>query len=261
MENYEKGVVIGYGTYGSVHRATHRLSGQAVAIKKVRVGDAQEGVALSALREVGLLRELSHPHIVTLLDVFPHKANIKLVFELLDMDLEVLIRDSRGPLPAAHVKGIMHMLLQALSYTHSHGIVHRDVKPNNLLLASDGTLKLADFGLARLLHRATPDAKFTNQVCSRWYRSPELLYGSTSYGPAVDMWGAGCVLGELLLKKVWFKGGSDVDQLERIFSALGSPTPQQAAALSVLPNYLPWADIPPTPPQASGVSPLARLAW
>ena len=222
---------------------------------------------MTALREVKFLRELHSPHIVRLLDVFPQKRGISLVrsarapppppplppppllplirtppptpphqsppsthqvFEYMESDLEAVIKDRSLVLSAADVKAYLRMVLQALAHCHARWVVHRDVKPNNFLVAASGELRLGDFGLARLY--GSPERRYTNQVFARWYRPPELLYGSTCYGPGVDVWAAGCVFAELLLRRPWFPGESDVEILTKIFTALGTPTGAPAPA-------------------------------
>lgn len=152
MEFYEKGVVIGHGTHGHVYRAIHRSSGQAFAVKKVRPGE-DEGVSMTALREIKLLRELkgTSPHVVDLVDAFPHKGKLLLVYELLEGDLDAIIKDNGEQLGPAAVKCVMQQLLKALAHIHAAGIVHRDIKPDNLLMSSVGCLKVGDFGLARTM--------------------------------------------------------------------------------------------------------------
>jgi cyclin-dependent kinase 7 len=157
---------------------------------------------VTALREVKLLRELSSlscPYIITLLDVFPLKKNLALVFDLMEGDLEAIIKDRSLILSTADIKSYMKMLLTALDVCHRSFVVHRDVKPNNLLVSSSGEIKLSDFGLSRLIgspERGSGGQRrpYTNQVFARWYRSPELLYGSTLYGFACDIWAAGQTL-------------------------------------------------------------------
>lgn len=157
MKEYDKGPVIGEGTYGSVYKATHRPTGRQVAIKKVRVGTCKDGVHVTALREIKALKELKSPHVVELLDVFPNKSSLSLVFEYMDWSLEQVIRDHGQTLTAADIKSFMLMILKGLAFVHSQQIVHRDVKPDNMLISSDGTLKLADFGLARWVIRTAYD--------------------------------------------------------------------------------------------------------
>lgn len=150
MDGYLKGPLIGEGTYGSVISATHKETGRQVAIKKVRLGTGKDGVQTCALREIKALKELQCPHVVQLLEVFPNKSSLSLVFEYMDFSLEDVIRDTTHvQLSPGDVKAYMQMLLQALHVVHSNSLIHRDVKPDNLLMAADGQLKLADFGLTR----------------------------------------------------------------------------------------------------------------
>ncbi|KAL6764341.1 kinase-like domain-containing protein [Haematococcus lacustris] len=252
MDEYEKGKILGTGTFASVFLATHKKTGQLVAIKKINITDTKEGVHVTALREMKLLRELRHPNIISLLDVFPMKKNIGLVLEFMESDLEAVIKARDRVLGPGDVKAYMAMILRALHACHSHWVVHRDVKPNNCLLAPDGTLKLADFGLARTLASPQRDVTrpYTNQVFARWYRAPELFFGASSYGFAIDIWAAGCILAELLLRRPWLPGTSDIDQLGKIFKALGTPTEECWPGVTSLPSYLEFQKVVPQPLRA-----------
>ncbi|WIA21059.1 hypothetical protein OEZ85_005381 [Tetradesmus obliquus] len=242
MDAYQKGPIIGEGTYGSVICATHKASGRRVAIKKVRMASNREGVNMSVLRELKALQALQGPHVVELLDVFTTKSSLVLVFEYMDCSLDDVIRDKATPLSPADVKAYMQMLLQGLAHVHDAGVVHRDIKPDNMLIGGDSTLKLADFGLARSVEAPCSSsdeaAKLTPQVFGRWYRPPELLMGCCHYGCPVDMWAAGCVLAELLLRRPWFPGVCDMDQLDRIFKVLGVPTVQSWPGMADLPHRI-----------------------
>lgn len=246
MEKYTKGEVLGKGTFGTVVKAIHKETGQVVAIKKISLGNASEGVNVTALREIKLLKELRSPYLVQLFDCIPHKKrNLQLVFEYCETDLELVIKDRSLMFSAADVKSYMQMILQGLAFCHDHWVLHRDVKPNNFLVSPTGELKLGDFGLARIF--GSPDRKYTNQVFARWYRSPELLFGSTMYTSAVDVWAVGCILAELLLRRPWFPGETDIEQLSMVFRALGTPTPDTWPGAADLPNFLQFAAAPPLP--------------
>jgi serine/threonine protein kinase len=205
-------------------------------------------VNVTALREIKLLKELSHPNIVRLVDVFPHKRNLNLVFEFMETDLEAVIKDRRLHLGPGDIKAYMAQVLSAIECCHANWVLHRDMKPNNLLIAADGTLKLADFGLARIF--GSPERCFTHQVFARWYRAPELLFGSKTYGGGVDMWAIGCVMGELMLRVPLFEGNSDIDQLGRIFAVLGTPTEAQWPDMRALPDFVEYVPCAPPPLRA-----------
>ncbi|KAI3910486.1 hypothetical protein MKX01_034880 [Papaver californicum] len=244
-DRYIKGVQLGEGTYGVVNKAIDSKTGQVVAIKKIRLGAQKEGVNFTALREIKLLKELKDPNIIELIDAFPHKDNLHLVFEFMESDLEAVIRDRNIVLSPGDVKSFMQMTLKGLAFCHKKWVLHRDMKPNNLLIGADGQLKLADFGLARLF--GSPGRKFTHQVFARWYRAPELLFGTKQYGSAVDVWAAACIFAELLLRRPFLQGSSDIDQLGKIFAAFGTPKTAQWPDMLYLPDYVEYQFVPAPP--------------
>ncbi|AQK85690.1 cyclin-dependent kinase D-1 isoform X1 [Zea mays] len=236
-DRYQKGEVLGEGTYGVVFKAIDTKTGNTVAVKRIWVGkDKKEGVNFTALREIKLLKELKGPNIIELIDCFPYKENLHLVFEFMETDLEALIKDKNIILSPADTKSYLQMLLKGLSFCHKKWVIHRDMKPNNLLIGADGQLKLADFGLARMF--GSPRRNFTHQVFARWYRAPELLFGSKHYGSGVDIWAAGCIFAELLTRRAFLQGSSDIDQLGKIFAALGTPKSSQWPDMVYLPDYV-----------------------
>lgn len=191
---------------------------------------------MTALREVKYLKELHHPNIVKLIEVICLKRAIALVFEYMDTDLENVIKDRSLVLSSADIKAYMLGMLRALQHCHERWVVHRDIKPNNFLISRDGGIKLTDFGLSRIY--GSPERKYTNQVFARWYRAPELLFGSTCYGPGVDIWALGCVFAELLMRKPWFPAETDVEVLSKIFNALGTPKDTDWAGLRNMPGFI-----------------------
>ncbi|XP_058077717.1 cyclin-dependent kinase D-1-like [Magnolia sinica] len=244
-DRYLKREVLGEGTYGVVFKAIDTKTAQTVAIKKIRLGKYKEGVNFTALREIKLLKELKDPNIIELIDAFPHKGNLHLVFEFMESDLEAVIRDRNIVLSPADIKSYLQMTMKGLAYCHKKWVLHRDMKPNNLLIGADGQLKLADFGLARIF--GSPDRKFTHQVFARWYRAPELLFGTKQYGSGVDVWAAACIFAELLLRRPFLQGSSDIDQLGKIFAAFGTPKPSQWPDMVYLPDYVEYQFVPAPP--------------
>ena len=214
--------------------------GSLVAIKKIKVNaEYRDGLSMDAIREVKYLQELSHPNIIALHSVFSSKnQNLNLVLEYLPLgDLEMLIKDSEGiRYGTAEVKAWMGMLGRAVWFCHENFILHRDIKPNNLLIAADGEIKLADFGLARSF--SDPYRPMTFQVITRWYRPPELLFGARYYSGTVDVWSMGLVFAELILRTPFVPGNTDLHQLELICQAIGTPSEENWPGVSKLEGFM-----------------------
>eukprot|EP00611_Tribonema_gayanum_P005057 TRINITY_DN1430_c0_g1_i5.p1 TRINITY_DN1430_c0_g1~~TRINITY_DN1430_c0_g1_i5.p1 ORF type:complete len:310 (-),score=79.32 TRINITY_DN1430_c0_g1_i5:47-976(-) len=208
----------------------------ACAIYVCRTGKFREGVNFTALREIKMLQELKHENIVELVDVFFLQDAINLVFEYCETDLETIILDSSSVLTPAHIKCHMHMLVSAIAHCHKHYVLHRDLKPNNLLYSRDGVLKLADFGLARL--QGSPGRMMTPTVVTRWYKPPELCFKASEYSEMVDVWGMGCIFAELMLRRPLFPGNDDIDQLAKIFQVLGTPSKETWPQVGALPEFV-----------------------
>ena len=228
--------VLGEGTYGVVYRAIDRATEEVVALKKIRLDYSDDGIPQTALREVSILQELHHPNVVALRDVIcVQDSKLFLVFEYVEKDMKQVIERHLASYSPALLKRLMFQMLEGLAYCHSNRVIHRDLKPANILLTAANHLKLADFGLARAFQ--IPTSTFTHEVVTLWYRAPEILLGEKHYCPAVDIWSVGCILAELVRKKVLFRGDSEIGQLYEIFRVLGTPSESEWAGVSALPDY------------------------
>jgi len=236
MEKYQRVEKIGQGTYGVVYKARHKHNGSFFALKRISLDGQDEGVPSTAIREISLLKELDHENIVMLKDVVHSENKLYLVFEFLDQDLKQYM-DSCGPegLSPDLVKSYLYQLLKGVAFCHSHRVLHRDLKPQNLLIDRSGQLKLADFGLARAF--GIPIRMYTHEVVTLWYRAPEILLGSKHYSTPVDIWSIGCIFSEMASSQPLFPGDSEIDELFRIFRYLGTPNEKVWPGVSSLPDY------------------------
>lgn len=179
-----------------------------VALKRVKIRKADDGLPKEFLREVEVLKYLSHPNIIKIYEVFVGKTNINVVYELMELDLDVLLQKLNRPLTLNEIKIIMRMVLTGLENVHKVGIMHRDIKPSNILIDSFGVVKIADFGQCRVVD---PSFIYTHDVGTKWYKAPEILYGNKKYNEKVDLWSVGCILAELLDGCPIFPGSGDFD--------------------------------------------------
>jgi len=236
LRKYEVIQKLGKGAYGIVWRAMDKRTREIVALKKIFDAFQNATDAQRTFREIMFLQEMAgHEHIVTLINCLKadNDRDIYLVFEIMETDLHAAIR--ANILQDIHKQYIIWQTLKALKYMHSADVLHRDMKPSNLLLNSDCLMKVADFGLARsmaeLQQAEEAPVVLTDYVATRWYRAPEILLGSTSYSFGVDMWSVGCILAEMISGKPIFPGSSTIDQLQRVMELTGFPTEAEVAAM------------------------------
>nr|CAA66233.1 cyclin-dependent kinase [Antirrhinum majus] len=237
MEQYEKVEKIGEGTYGVVYKARDRVTNETIALKKIRLEQEDEGVPSTAIREISLLKEMQHGNIVRLQDVVHSEKRLYLVFEYLDLDLKKHMDScpefSQDP---RLVKMFLYQILRGIAYCHSHRVLHRDLKPQNLLIdRRTNALKLADFGLARAF--GIPVRTFTHEVVTLWYRAPEILLGSRHYSTPVDVWSVGCIFAEMVNQRPLFPGDSEIDELFKIFRVMGTPNEETWPGVTSLPDF------------------------
>jgi len=226
---YEELDVVSKGSFGTVFLGRDRNTNERVAIKRIGLdGDQSDGVPAHVLREVSVLRGLVHPNIVLLKGLQVTKiGEYQLIFEYVPTDLHRVLRGHRHAgtkLPMASVLQYFAGLLNGIHACHVHQIMHRDLKPQNVLIHPVDGLKICDFGSARTLSPAHLVPKYTQEVITLWYRGPELLLGQLQYGLAVDLWSAGCIFAEMATSYPAFPGDSEIGTLFKIMQLLGSPT-------------------------------------
>ncbi|VTJ77026.1 Hypothetical predicted protein, partial [Marmota monax] len=221
METYIKLEKLGEGTYATVYKGRSKLTENLVALKEIRL-EHEEGAPCTAIREVSLLKDLKHANIVTLHDIVHTDKSLTLVFEYLDKDLKQYMDDCGNIMSMHNVKLFLYQILRGLAYCHRRKVLHRDLKPQNLLINEKGELKLADFGLARA--KSVPTKTYSNEVVTLWYRPPDVLLGSSEYSTQIDMWGVGCIFFEMASGRPLFPGSTVEDELHLIFRLLGTPS-------------------------------------
>ena len=244
MSAYVFGKTLGSGTYGTVFKASRRIDGESVAIKKFKYTPCDsQGIPSSTLREFSILKKLDHKNIVKLIEIFfcdDHSNQLYMVLELGEIDLKKYIdqfKDFRGSLRdqlTPQIRPITIHILQGLDHCHKKGIIHRDLKPENILLFRDGTAKITDFGLSRYV---SGSRDLTKDMVTLWYRSPELLLGSTKYDSSVDIWSLGAIVAEMIKRVPLFPGKTEIDEIFHIFKILGSPTEATWPGVTALPYF------------------------
>uniref|UniRef100_A0A8C1PKP2 cyclin-dependent kinase n=1 Tax=Cyprinus carpio TaxID=7962 RepID=A0A8C1PKP2_CYPCA len=223
------------GTYGVVYRAKDKKTDEIVALKRLKMEKEKEGFPITSLREINTILKAQHPNIVTVREIVvgSNMDKIYIVMNYVEHDLKSLMETMKQPFLPGEVKTLMIQLLRGVRHLHDNWILHRDLKTSNLLLSHKGILKIGDFGLAR--EYGSPLKPYTPVVVTLWYRSPDLLLGAKEYSTAVDMWSVGCIFGELLAQKPLFPGKSEIDQINKVFKDLGSPSEKIWPGYSELP--------------------------
>ena len=243
---------IGEGTFGMVFKAEYvgnidyaEKMGipKYVALKKIKMEDSKEGFPITALREIMIMKKCDHENLLQILEIVTSKSliknqkkqNVYLVFEYMEHDLSGLTL-AKYSFDVPQIKYIMYQILKGVQYLHKNNIIHRDIKCANILINNKGKVKIGDFGLARNI---TPNhtKKYTYKVVTLWFRAPELLFGETLYGTAIDIWSCGCVFGELLTGNCPFQGKDEESLMNKICEKCGTPNETNWPGVTKLPLY------------------------
>ncbi|KAB1200239.1 hypothetical protein CJ030_MR0G007784 [Morella rubra] len=236
MNQYQEILRIGEGVSGVVYMALDLETNKAVALKKLNLGQEPAEIPTTVIREISILKELQHENIVKLLDVVHSRKGLCLVFEYFDRDLKQhMFSSPEFSKDLCEAKMFLLQILRGIAYCHSHRVLHRDLKPRNLLIDSTSkVLKIADFGLARVFD--SPVCTHSPKVGTPQFRAPELLLGSCSYSTPVDVWSAGCIFAEMVNQRRLFPS-SPKNELDIIFSVLGTPDEDTWPGVTSLPNF------------------------
>ncbi|KAE9551636.1 hypothetical protein FO519_005164 [Halicephalobus sp. NKZ332] len=228
---YDVTRLLGIGAYGAVVQAMDKTNNREVALKKIPRAFAACTLVKRALREIRILRDIHHENIISILDMFATQGaqsgevDIYLVLDLMETDLHQIIHSTQQ-LSEQHNQYFLYQILKGLKYLHSVGIVHRDMKPSNLLVNANCLLKIADFGMSRSVAQCKQQSSrnpLTQYVMTRWYRAPELLFTLPSYDTKVDIWSAGCIFAEMVQRRQLFPGKDGASQIKMVVCYLGTP--------------------------------------
>lgn len=218
---------LGEGAFGVVYKGIYRITNETYAIKKLELG--KRAFPIETLREISILKKCgSHENIIDLREVVEGASKSKMIYlvmDYMDWDLKAFVSRLKSKFKRfgmEHIKSLLFQLLSGVSYLHEECVIHRDLKPSNLLLNKSGLLKIADFGISR--ECGNPIKPYTPTVVTLWYRAPELLLGTKTYSTEIDIWSVGCILAELLTFKPIFCGETEIEQVKKIFSILGTPS-------------------------------------
>lgn len=238
---------IGSGTYGTVYKAKHIGSKEYekklnipefVALKKIKTEEEKQGFPITALREIMVMKRFEHKNILGLLEIvvsddISKMRDAYLVFEYMEHDLAALISENIK-FELSQIKFIFHELLEGLEYLHNKGVLHRDLKPDNILLNNKGGIKIGDFGLARFFSKVVKK-RYTNQVATIYYRAPELFLGEENYSTEIDIWSLGCIFLELLTGDIVFRAHKEKPKINDIFLSI--------CKICGTPDEISWPDI------------------
>uniref|UniRef100_A0A1I7ZMQ9 Mitogen-activated protein kinase n=1 Tax=Steinernema glaseri TaxID=37863 RepID=A0A1I7ZMQ9_9BILA len=227
------GDVIGQGSFGYIRRYTDvRLPHSQFALKTIHNVFATLNSCRRVYREVKMLGELKHENLLAIHDFLRPQDKkfdkIDIITELMETDLNRILLGPPQNLEPSHFRVFMYQILRGLKYLHSAGIMHRDMKPHNVLVNSNCLVKICDFGFARAINNEPK----SHEVVTQFYRAPEILMGARQYSEAIDLWATGCIFAEMMTRRVLFEAESVVNQIERIVELLGKPNEATMAKMN-----------------------------
>ena len=254
---------LGEGAYSHVFRARHPTSGEDYALKFIKPEEGGHDLASTTVREIAITKVLKHTNIVEFVHAVLEEDVTIIVFKYHGRHLnDTFCRGtarghdrkscSKKHADLQSIKSVMKQLLSGLAYLHAASVIHRDLKPQNIMVDSSFVVRIGDFGLARA-YTLPFSVKVDQEIVTRWYRAPELLLGTlgATFTPAIDIWSLGCIFAEIVRGEPLFTGDSEDDQLRRILNLLGQPDEKSWPGVSKFRNFSKLRDLTTTSPQFS----------
>jgi serine/threonine protein kinase len=231
---YVKVSKIGGGSFGAVYLVKEKDTNKVYAMKKFYLDNLGNG---GAKKQYEILSKFNHENIHKVIDMFiaPNK-NQYLITPYYQNNL---YNYTSKKLPEKVIKQIIFQVVCGVNYLHSLKYIHRDIKPDNILISSEGKIILTDFDLCRQESKGKDDP-MTRTAVTLYYRAPELFFGDSYYGNKIDIWSIGCVFAELITGKPLFKANNELGTLSNIIETIGCPSEENWPGVSQLPNYLPF---------------------
>jgi serine/threonine protein kinase len=219
MDNYVILEEICQTQFSKILKVKNKKTKSIAVLKQIMQKNSEESPNKETLREILVMMNFSHPHIVKYNSVFVYKLNVVIEMEYCVTTLSNLVRYISKPFHTGQIKKIIRSIAEGLKYLHENDIMHRDLKPGNILINENCDIKLGDFGSSRII---TPSIKeVTPQIGTKWYKAPEIIFGKKDYGKYVDIWSFGCLAAELFMFEPLFPGNTDFEMVNFIFSLLG----------------------------------------
>ena len=206
--------------FSTILRCKNKTTKDIVVLKEISQKKTEDAPNKQVLRELLVLMNFSHPHIVKYNSVFVHHSNIVIEMEFCTSSLSNVIKQISKPFHVAQTKKIIRSIALGLKYLHDHDIIHRDIKPGNIFIDENCIVKLGDFGSSRIITNYN-NGNLTPLVGTKWYKAPEIIFGNKIYDKTVDIWSFGCLMAELFLLEPLFPGATDFEMINLIFGFLG----------------------------------------
>ena len=232
--------------FSTILRCKNKTTRDIVVLKEIRQKKTEDAPSKEVLREILIMMNFSHPHIVKYNSVFVHKCQVVIEMEFCITSLSNVIKKISKPFYIGQIKKIIRSIALGIKFLHDHDIIHRDMKPGNIFIDENCVVKIGDFGSARISPQQKKEQEIEQEekkknnpttskdkkekkekrpltpgVGTKWYKSPEIIFGNKHYDKSVDIWSFGCLMAEMFLLEPLFPGSTDFEMINLIFSFIG----------------------------------------